>query len=78
MFHYVNRLAQVIKLMVSVGILLSYPLQFFVGVQIMWSAIEERHGPLKHPYQTQLLFRAFLVLFTCKYQIHTKQTMRSI
>lgn len=61
------RLAQTVKLMVCIGLLMTYPLQFYVAVQIMWSAIEERHGPLRHPFYSQLIFRALLVLVTCKY-----------
>lgn len=60
------RLAQTVKLMVSMGLLLTYPLQFFVAVHIMWSAIEEKFGPLKHSTYSQLLFRCLLVLVTCK------------
>lgn len=52
--------------MVSLGILLSYPLQFFIAVQIMFAAIEEKRGPLRYPLATNLLFRVFLVLLTCK------------
>lgn len=52
--------------MVSLGLLMSYPLQFFVAISIMWPAIEERRGPLKYPMTSQRLFRVLLVLFTCK------------
>lgn len=45
---------------------MSYPLQFFVAISIMWPAIEERRGPLKYPMTSQRLFRVLLVLFTCK------------
>ncbi|XP_031627301.1 proton-coupled amino acid transporter-like protein CG1139 [Contarinia nasturtii] len=57
-------LAQTVKLMASIGLMFTYPLQFFVGIQIMWSSIEEKYGPLKHPLYSQLVFRALLVLFT--------------
>lgn len=43
---------------------MTYPLQFFVAIQIMWSGIEDKYGPLQHPICSQLLFRVFLVLVT--------------
>ncbi|XP_055303517.1 proton-coupled amino acid transporter-like protein CG1139 [Sitodiplosis mosellana] len=57
-------LAQTVKFMVSLGLLMTYPLQFFVAIQIMWPPIEEKFGPLKHPLTSQLFFRALLVLLT--------------
>lgn len=66
------RLAQTVKFMVSLGLLMTYPLQFFVAIQIMWSAIEEKHGPLRHPLYSQLIFRALLVLVTCKFVLITE------
>lgn len=59
-------LAQTVKMVVSFGLLLTYPLQFFVAIQIMWPAIEEKFGPLRYPLPTQLLFRILMVLMTCK------------
>lgn len=53
---------------------MTYPLQMFVAVQIMWSPIEEKFGPLKYPIYSQLFFRALLVLATCKYLITNQST----
>lgn len=50
--------------MVCLGLLMTYPLQLFVAVQIMWSPIEEKFGPLKFPIISQLIFRTLLVLGT--------------
>lgn len=52
--------------MVSIGMLLTFPLQFFVAIQILWSWILEKSGPLKHQLALELLFRALMVIITCK------------
>lgn len=59
-----NPLAQTVKLMVCLGLLMTYPLQLFVAIQIMWSPIEEKFGPLKFPIYSQLIFRTLIVLGT--------------
>lgn len=55
--------------MVSIGMLLTFPLQFFVAIQIMWSAIQEKHGPLKNALPLELVFRTVMVLLTCMHFI---------
>lgn len=78
-FHlHFHRLAQTVKLAVSLGLLMTYPLQMFVAVQIMWSPIEEKFGPLKYPIYSQLLFRALLVLATCKYFLKKHSMVRRV
>lgn len=61
------RLSQVVKIMISTGILLTYALQFYIAVEIMWEPIEKAYGPFKFPTSAELTFRCMLVLVTCKY-----------
>lgn len=77
-FKFINRFAHVVKFMVSTGMLLTFPLQFFVAIQIMWSWVLEKHGPLKHPLAMQLLFRTIMVLITCKHGLLKKHQQRKI
>lgn len=59
-------LAQSVKLMVSTGVLLGYPLQFFVAVQIMWPSAKQVCGMQGRSLAGELIFRSLLVLVTCK------------
>lgn len=60
------RLAQTVKVMISLGILFTFALQFYIPIDIMFPAVSNRFGPFKHPVFTELAFRAFFVLVTCK------------
>ncbi|KAJ6637548.1 Proton-coupled amino acid transporter 4 [Pseudolycoriella hygida] len=57
-------LAQVVKITVSLGMWLTFPLQFFVPIQIMWPKFQQKFGPFKHPTKYELIFRIFMVLLT--------------
>ncbi|XP_055616742.1 proton-coupled amino acid transporter-like protein CG1139 isoform X2 [Toxorhynchites rutilus septentrionalis] len=58
-------LAQSVKVMVSLGILLGYALQFFVAIQIMLPWVLARISySAKHPIRVELLFRTLIVLIT--------------
>ncbi|XP_032308163.1 proton-coupled amino acid transporter 1 [Drosophila ananassae] len=59
-------LAQVVKAMVSLGVLFGYPLQFFVAVQIMWPKVKQccRIDEENRCLFGELLFRTCLVLIT--------------
>ncbi|XP_068154922.1 LOW QUALITY PROTEIN: neutral amino acid uniporter 4 [Drosophila tropicalis] len=57
-------LAQAVKLMVSTGVLLGYPLQFFVAIQIMWPQTKRICGCKGRSLLGELAFRTFLVLVT--------------
>lgn len=60
-------LAQSVKVMVSLGILLGYALQFFVAIQIMLPSVHAKIGYSKtHPVRVELVFRLVMVLVTCK------------
>lgn len=64
---FVNRLAQVVKVAVGIGMCLTYPLQLFVAIQIMWPNVQQRFGPFQHTASFELLFRTFMVFVTCKF-----------
>ncbi|KAH8244898.1 hypothetical protein KR032_002102 [Drosophila birchii] len=57
-------LAQAVKLMVSAGVLLGYPLQFFVAIQIMWPGVKEMCGIQGRSLAGELGFRTAMVLLT--------------
>lgn len=61
-------LCQVVVVVICIGILLSYPIQAYVPVEILWPYVERRFRPLKHPVAAELGFRTAIVLFTCTYQ----------
>lgn len=60
------RLAQIVKITVSLGMWLTFPLQFFVPIQIIWPHIQQKFGPFKNPVKYELMFRTIMVLLTCK------------
>lgn len=57
-------LPQCIKLAISLSILLTYALQFYVPVAIIWPAIVEQFGPFKWPALAEIVFRSALCLLT--------------
>lgn len=58
-------LAQIIILMVALGVLLGYAIQFFVAIQIMLPSITNTwKTAAKYPIRSELIFRAFMVLVT--------------
>lgn len=62
-------LAQCVKVMVSIGVMLGYPLQFFIAIQIMLpNAIQIFHLQSR-PFRGELLFRTIMVVLTCEYSI---------
>lgn len=52
--------------MVSMGVLLGYPLQFFVAIQVMWPGAKEICGIQGRSLAGELLFRLLLVIVTRK------------
>ncbi|XP_017151545.1 proton-coupled amino acid transporter 1 [Drosophila miranda] len=57
-------LAQAVKLMVSTGVLLGYPLQFFVAIQIMWPNAKQLCGISGRSLVGELSFRTIMVIVT--------------
>ncbi|CAH1123042.1 unnamed protein product [Ceutorhynchus assimilis] len=58
-------LAQSVKVIIPCGILLTYALQFYIAVDIIWPNVKEFLGPnVKYPVFAELAFRSLLVLIT--------------
>ncbi|XP_057672291.1 proton-coupled amino acid transporter 1-like isoform X2 [Diorhabda carinulata] len=57
-------LYQAVKIVISAGILLTYCLQFYIAIGIMWPTIHERLGDIRHPVMGELVFRAAMVIVT--------------
>lgn len=60
-------LAVVVKLTVSLGMALTFPLQFFVPVQIMLPAVQERFEAHKRPVLVEMALRTGLVVLICEW-----------
>lgn len=63
-FDQQDVLCQVIRVGVSIAILLSYPIQAYVPVEMIWPWIERRFRPLRNPVAAEIAFRSAIVLFT--------------
>ena len=61
-----DTVAIVVKLVVSLGMSLTFPLQFFVPIQIMWPYINSKTEIYKKPLTFELAFRTIMVLVICK------------
>ncbi|KAF7387348.1 hypothetical protein HZH68_013025 [Vespula germanica] len=57
-------LPQCIKLAISLSILLTYALQFYVPIAIIWPGIVEQFGPFKWPVISEIVFRSALCFLT--------------
>lgn len=70
---HTHSLAQAVKLMVSAGVLLGYPLQFFVAIQIMWPSVKQICGIQGRALAGELGFRTCMVLVTRKYMLSSRR-----
>ncbi|XP_072766983.1 proton-coupled amino acid transporter 2 isoform X3 [Anoplolepis gracilipes] len=57
-------LPQCIKAAISLSILFTYALQFYVPIAIMWPGIVSRFGPFKWPVLAEIIFRSAMCLVT--------------
>lgn len=57
-------LSQCIKTAISLSILLTYALQFYVPIAIMWPGIVNRYGPFEWPVLAEIIFRSAICLLT--------------
>lgn len=62
-----NRLAESVRLMMALSIFLSYALQFYVPMDIMWPAIKSRIPTERMQLISEYAFRTLLVIFSCKF-----------
>lgn len=60
------RLSELVKFFVAFCIVLTFALQFFVPIQIMWPFLTDRFGPFRSPLFAELMFRTAMVCLTCK------------
>ncbi|XP_033221689.1 proton-coupled amino acid transporter 1 isoform X2 [Belonocnema kinseyi] len=57
-------LPQCIKLAISLSILLTYALQFYVPVAIIWPQIVQQYGPFQYPVTAEIIFRSSVCFLT--------------
>ena len=60
-------LPQCIKVAISISILLTYALQFYVPIAIIWPQVVQNYGPFKYPVVGEIIFRTSVCFVTCKY-----------
>lgn len=65
--NFFYSLSQCVKFIISLGILMTFALQFYIPVVILWPKVANNYGPFKHPITSELIFRTLLVFVTCKY-----------
>ncbi|XP_005176190.2 proton-coupled amino acid transporter 2 isoform X1 [Musca domestica] len=56
--------AQIVKVMVSMGVLFGYPLQFHIAIQIMLPSVIETFKCYEHTLAANLTFRSVMVIVT--------------
>lgn len=60
-----HRLAQLVKMAISLGVLLGYAIQFFIPIQIMYPGVQKSFNiAVRHPFACELVFRVVMVLTT--------------
>lgn len=57
-------LGTVVQGLTAGAILFTFPLQFYVAVDIIWYGLAKKYGPFKFPVVLELCLRSFLVLIT--------------
>lgn len=65
--HIFYRLAQSVQICMAVAIFLSYGLQFYVPMNIIWPSLSQKLSTDLTMKYGEHLVRIVLVLFTCKY-----------
>lgn len=61
-------MAQSVRLMMAIAIFLSYGLQFYVPMNIVWPIIRDRLDTEKSQVIGEYVTRSVLVFVTCKYK----------
>lgn len=64
-----EKLAQAVKILLAIGVLLGFALQFFIAIQIMWPSLVERFQWKTHLLLRELVFRVLMVFVTCEYNV---------
>ncbi|XP_023315601.1 proton-coupled amino acid transporter 1 isoform X2 [Trichogramma pretiosum] len=63
-FSFTTSLPQCIKLAISLSILLTYALQFYVPIAIMWPEFQNYFGPCRWPVAGEIMFRSSMCFIT--------------
>lgn len=66
------RLAQSVRVVMALAIFLSYGLQFYVPIGIVWPALKGYFHSQSSQRNAELSIRVFLVTLTCKFTEMTK------
>lgn len=66
MNYFFYRLAQSVRVMMALAIFLSYGLQFYVPMNILWPMVSERLTTEHHKQIGEYVLRTGLVIFTCE------------
>lgn len=61
-----EKLAQSVKILFAIGVLLGFALQFFIAIQIMWPELVRRFNITSNLLAKELIFRTFMVFVTCE------------
>uniref|UniRef100_A0A1B6KF90 Amino acid transporter transmembrane domain-containing protein n=1 Tax=Graphocephala atropunctata TaxID=36148 RepID=A0A1B6KF90_9HEMI len=61
---FIYRLSQCVKIAIAVGMLLTYPIMFYVPNAVVWTAVVKRWGPFERPILYEYLVRILLSLVT--------------
>ncbi|KAF5271071.1 hypothetical protein FQR65_LT00490 [Abscondita terminalis] len=59
-----EKLAQSVKIIITIGVMLTFALQFFIAIEIMFPVVEKSLGPFSRPVLVELIFRVIFVLIT--------------
>lgn len=62
-----DKLAQAVKILFAIGVLLGFALQFFIAIQIMWPPMVRRFRWKSHLMMRELAFRVLMVFVTCEF-----------
>lgn len=60
-----DKLAQSVKVMFAIGVLLGFALQFFIAIQIMWPSLVDKLQLKGNLMIKELFFRMLMVFVTC-------------
>jgi len=63
-----SRLASTVQIVMLLSVILTYPLVFYVLVELTWPPMERRVKVVSLQKVAEYAFRVLLVLFTCKFQ----------
>lgn len=63
-----EKLAQSVKILFAIGVLLGFALQFFIAIQIMWPGLVRKLNITSKLLVKELIFRTCMVFVTCEWK----------